>query len=273
MYYGGNEPLVRVSFSHGTIAEASDDLTPGVLAFGYDEYTRAGAIYRAGNLVSSRVLDILLSRTGTDGVGLVNVKYVDLDGIVRTHTFNSVDEQKINDIETQIDAAANAYSGSGFVIISDEKQISINYEELYQSIKDDLAGEGIENIHEILDNLTNRLAAIEKGYVSDFEEEVVEGDDYTTVTFTKTSKESSTAEPETETVVLHTPNLDFYDKVNDAIDKFANIDSSIVERIEELEIIDSSVIERLDIIEYVVSEIDVNTHEWKNVRDLLENYS
>ena len=255
----GEAPLVKVSFSYGTIAEASNDLTPGALSFGYDEDTKAGAIFRIGKLVSSRVLDVVISNTETDGVGLVSVKYVDLDGTVKTHTFNSVSESKISELSRQVDAAENAYAPGRFIVISDEKEIGINYEELYQKVKEDLASEGIGSADAIIESFSNRLAAIEASYLSNIEEEVVEGCDYTTVKFTRKTKDGAAAEQETSTVTLHSPNVDFYDKVNEAIS--------------DLESLDSSVNARLDSIESEIGSIDVNKLEWKDVHDLLESYS
>jgi len=257
MFYG-DSPLVKVSFSYGTIEEAANDLTPGALSFGYDEATKAGAVFRVGKLVSSKVLDVVISDTETDGVGLVSVKYIDYDGTVKTHTFNSVSESKINELSQQIGEAGNTYMQGRFIVISDENEISVNYNELYQSVKDELANDGIGSADAIIEAFGNRLAAIEDGYVSGIEEEVVEGNDYTTVKFTMKSKEDAASEPTVSTVKIKSPNVDFYNKVNDAI--------------AEIESLDTSVNARLGEIENELESIDVNTLEWMNVHDLLENY-
>ena len=100
MIYGENSPeqseQISVSFAYGSIIAAASDTTPGSINFGYDEEHNAGAIFRMGKLVTSRVIDIILSDKETEGVHKVTVKFVDTDGVVRTKEFDTVDESLIN---------------------------------------------------------------------------------------------------------------------------------------------------------------------------------
>ena len=98
--YGENSPeqseQTLVSFAYGSIIEAASNTTPGSINFGYDEEHKAGAIFRMGKLVTSRVIDIILSDKETDGVHKVTVKFIDADGVVRTKEFDTVDKSLIN---------------------------------------------------------------------------------------------------------------------------------------------------------------------------------
>ena len=100
MIYGENSPeqneQISVSFAYGSIIAAASDTTPGSINFGYDEEHKAGAIFRMGKLVTSRVIDIILSDKETEGVHKVTVKFIDTDGVVRTKEFDTVDESLLN---------------------------------------------------------------------------------------------------------------------------------------------------------------------------------
>lgn len=52
-----------VKFAYGSLDKAAKATTDGQIAFGYDETTKAGAIYVGGNLVTSKILDITKADT------------------------------------------------------------------------------------------------------------------------------------------------------------------------------------------------------------------
>lgn len=78
-YYGdaasGQPDEVLVSFGYGSIAQCAANTTPGEISFGYDKALNCGAIFRSGELVSSRVLDLKLD-TNSDGSKTVTVHYI-----------------------------------------------------------------------------------------------------------------------------------------------------------------------------------------------------
>lgn len=101
-----------VKFAYGTLAKAAAATTDGQIAFGYDEITKAGAIYVGGNLVTSKILDIAKAATGnvegvTDGKAeTITVKYVDA-GVVKSIDFAVVDQKLVQELIAAQAAADN----------------------------------------------------------------------------------------------------------------------------------------------------------------------
>lgn len=101
-----------VKFAYGTLAKAAAATTDGQIAFGYDETTKAGAIYVGGNLVTSKILDIAKAATGnvegvTDGKAeTITVKYVDA-GVVKSIDFAVVDQKLVQELIAAQAAADN----------------------------------------------------------------------------------------------------------------------------------------------------------------------
>lgn len=93
-----------VKFAYGTLAKAAAATTDGQIAFGYDETTKAGAIYVGGNLVTSKILDIEKADTEkvagvTDGKAeTITVKYVDAAGAVQSKVFAVVDQKLVQEL-------------------------------------------------------------------------------------------------------------------------------------------------------------------------------
>lgn len=166
LVYGSDAP-VKVSFAFGSIEQAAADTYPGGLAFGFDSETNAGAIFRMGKLVSSRVLDIALSPVeDSEGNTTVTVKFVDTDGIVREKTFNAVDSTLIESLKARIATLeenasnpdtpvepAHDYKAGDYVDIAEDFTISVKYADVLAQIKTDLADEFVSS-DEIADFIT-----------------------------------------------------------------------------------------------------------------------
>ena len=103
-YYGdaasGQPDEVLVSFGYGSIAQCAANTTPGEISFGYDKALNCGAIFRSGELVSSRVLDLKLD-TNSDGSKTVTVHYITNGGQVVSDTFSVADPTLVSSIVEQ----------------------------------------------------------------------------------------------------------------------------------------------------------------------------
>ena len=103
-YYGdaasGQPDEVLVSFGYGSIAQCAANTTPGEISFGYDKALNCGAIFRSGELVSSRVLDLKLD-TNSDGSKTVTVHYITNGGQVVSDTFAVADPSLVSAIAEQ----------------------------------------------------------------------------------------------------------------------------------------------------------------------------
>ena len=103
-YYGdaasGQPDEVLVSFGYGSIAQCAANTTPGEISFGYDKALNCGAIFRSGELVSSRVLDLKLD-TNADGSKTVTVHYITNGGQVVSDTFAVADPSLVSAIAKQ----------------------------------------------------------------------------------------------------------------------------------------------------------------------------
>ena len=103
-YYGdaasGQPDEVLVSFGYGSIAQCAANTTPGEISFGYDKALNCGAIFRSGELVSSRVLDLKLD-TISDGSKTVTVHYITNGGQVVSDTFAVADPSLVSAIAEQ----------------------------------------------------------------------------------------------------------------------------------------------------------------------------
>ena len=103
-YYGdaasGQPDEVLVSFGYGTIAQCAANTTPGEISFGYDKALNCGAIFRSGELVSSRVLDLKLD-TNSDGSKTVTVHYITNGGQVVSDSFAVADPSLVSAIAEQ----------------------------------------------------------------------------------------------------------------------------------------------------------------------------
>lgn len=102
-----------VKFAYGTLDKAATAGVDGQIAFGYDSETKAGAIYVGGNLVSSKILDIIQSdpisvEGATTGVAkTITVKYVDNAGVVQSNNFEVVDHTLVQELIAAQAAADN----------------------------------------------------------------------------------------------------------------------------------------------------------------------
>ena len=103
-YFGdaasGQPDEVLVSFGYGSIAQCAANTTPGEISFGYDKALNCGAIFRSGELVSSRVLDLKLD-TNADGSKTVTVHYITNGGQVVSDTFSVADPTLVSSIVEQ----------------------------------------------------------------------------------------------------------------------------------------------------------------------------
>ena len=103
-YYGdaasGQPDEVLVSFGYGSIAQCAANTTPGEISFGYDKALNCGAIFRSGELVSSRVLDLKLDNNA-DGSKSVTVHYITNGGQVVSDTFAVADPSLVSAIAEQ----------------------------------------------------------------------------------------------------------------------------------------------------------------------------
>ena len=103
-YYGdaasGQPDEVLVSFGYGSIAQCAANTTPGEISFGYDKALNCGAIFRSGELVSSRVLDLKLD-TNADGSKTVTVHYITNGGQVVSDSFAVADPTLVSAIAEQ----------------------------------------------------------------------------------------------------------------------------------------------------------------------------
>lgn len=103
-YYGdaasGQPDEVLVSFGYGSIAQCAANTTPGEISFGYDKALNCGAIFRSGELVSSRVLDLKLD-TNSDGSKTVTVHYITNGGQVVSDSFAVADPTLVSAIAEQ----------------------------------------------------------------------------------------------------------------------------------------------------------------------------
>lgn len=103
-----------VKFAYGSLDKAAKATTDGQIAFGYDETTKAGAIYVGGNLVTSKILDITKADTEkvagvTAGVAeTITVKYVDENGAVKSTNFAVVDQKLVQELIAAQAEADNA---------------------------------------------------------------------------------------------------------------------------------------------------------------------
>lgn len=102
-----------VKFAYGSLDKAAKATTDGQIAFGYDETTKAGAIYVGGNLVTSKILDITKADTAkVEGVNqgvaeTITVKYVDENGAVQSTNFAVVDQKLVQELIAAQAAADN----------------------------------------------------------------------------------------------------------------------------------------------------------------------
>lgn len=103
-YYGdaasGQPDEVLVSFGYGSIAQCAANTTPGEISFGYDKALNCGAIFRSGELVSSRVLDLKLD-TNSDGSKTVTVHYITNGGQIVSDSFAVADPSLVSAIAEQ----------------------------------------------------------------------------------------------------------------------------------------------------------------------------
>ena len=175
MIYGENSPeqteQISVSFAYGSIIAAASDTTPGSINFGYDEEHKAGAIFRMGKLVTSRVIDIILSDKETEGVHKVTVKFIDTDGVVREKKFDTVDENLIN---TLLSNNGSIYVAGNYIEIDEStNEISVSYDALYEKVKGDLVNDGIGDNTLVDESQSARLKEIEMGYATDLHREAL----------------------------------------------------------------------------------------------------
>ena len=114
LFGAGANTAQLVKFAYGTLAKAAAATTDGQIAFGYDETTKAGAIYVGGNLVTSKILDITKADTAkvegvTTGVAeTITVKYVDAAGAVQSTNFAVVDQKLVQELIAAQAEADNA---------------------------------------------------------------------------------------------------------------------------------------------------------------------
>ena len=234
MIYGENSPeqseQISVSFAYGSIIAAASDTTPGSINFGYDEEHKAGAIFRMGKLVTSRVIDIILSDKETEGVHKVTVKFIDTDGVVREKEFDTVDESLIN---TLLSNKGNIYVAGNYIEIDEStNEISVSYDSLYEKVKGDLVNDGIGDNTLVDEAQSARLKEIEMGYATGVSvDEAVEGVDTVKVTVGLKSRENPNSSFIIENVEFNVPSDSYYER----------IDSSLNKLVEELENVETNV--------------------------------
>lgn len=197
---------IPVSFGFGTIAQCINDTYQGALDFGHTEEDglNAGVVVRQGKICSSRVLDMsLVDSSVIDGTKAVTIKYLDLDGNIVDKEFAAFEEDKIAEI---IHGETKEYTGDGLYIDIDENgKVSLKYSELYAQTKADLVADGIGDVSDRLNDLDERILAIEDGYVQSVE--IVESSTGVSklVNFIIAAKDEETGVIETSDVQIEIP--------------------------------------------------------------------
>jgi hypothetical protein len=226
--------MSKINFAYGTIAEAKSDLTPGEIAFGYDESLNVGAIYREGKISTGRCLDILIGEVNA-GSGLqdITIKYLDDEGNVNDKVFSAASADLIKLLSNQ---KGTIYSGSEYIQIdiddtdpADElkKKISIKYDELYAKIKDSLSADGIIDEQELNRNQSSRIFDIENSYVKDMSKTATESENFESVNVS-TSKRDSSLDSESiiSTFSFNVATEKYYKQIDSSLNA---IDSSIAD--------------------------------------------
>ena len=197
---------IPVSFGFGTIAQCINDTYQGALDFGHTEEDglNAGVVVRQGKICSSRVLDMSLVESSViDGTKAVTIKYLDLDGNIVDKEFAAFEEDKIAEI---IHGESKEYTGDGLYIdIDDNGKVSLKYSDLYAQTKADLVADGIGDVSDRLNDLDERILAIEDGYVQSVE--IVESSTGVSklVNFIIAAKDEETGVIETSDVQIEIP--------------------------------------------------------------------
>ena len=280
--YGENSPeqeqseQISVSFAYGSIIAAASDTTPGSINVGYDEEHKAGAIFRMGKLVTSRVIDIILSDKETEGVHKVTVKFVDTDGVVRTKEFDTVDESLIN---TLLSNKGSIYVAGNYIEIDEStNEISVSYDSLYEKVKGDLVNDGIGDNTLVDESQSARLKEIEMGYATGVSvDEAVKGVDTVKVTVGLKSRENPNSSFIIENVEFNVPSDSYYERIDSSLNKLVeeleNVETSVPSD-SYYERIDSSLNKLVEDLEKKQDKEESETKpavsmEWLDVEDLL----
>lgn len=137
------------------------------------------------------------------------------------------------------------FTGDEYIDVSDENVISLKYSDLYESVKEDLAAEGIGDHEEINQQQSEHIFAIESSYVKSVT--IDENDDeYVVATIVVTSKESEDAEPVIEEKVITVPKENYIQGIIDSISALSN----------RIDVIDSSIIDINEAIDEAVSKAE-----------------
>lgn len=108
-----NNNYVTFAF-YNNIEDAAKDKYPGGLAFSHDPSIGSGAIFKEGQIVTSKVLEISLtderldqaiSSSATAKAGTVNVKYVDNAGLIKELTFQTVNQDYVKEMIAAMSAS------------------------------------------------------------------------------------------------------------------------------------------------------------------------
>lgn len=109
----GNIINSSVSFGYGAIERiiSASNTSLGLIAFGYNDTYKSGAIAINGKIVSSKILDIAKVEDATNG-DYVQITYLGTNGTVQNTSFGIINEtqveaivdQKLIDVDSSIDA-------------------------------------------------------------------------------------------------------------------------------------------------------------------------
>ena len=240
----GSKPKVKVSFGYGTLVQAATDDFLGGVNIGYDPSTGIGGIWKEGQMITSKVVDCSIAGTAEDGSKTVTVKYLGANGELYERDFLTVDQSLIDKINTPLPEPIT-FTGDEYIDISADNVISLRYSDLYQSVKDDLAADGIDNHEEINRQQSEHIFAIESSYVKSVAIDE-EDDDYVVATIVVTSKESEDSEPVIEEKVITVPKENYIQGIIDSISALSS----------RIDIIDSSIIDINEAIDEAVSKAE-----------------
>lgn len=214
---------IPVSFAYGSIAQAAANKTPGEISFGYDSGANAGAVYKGGDLVSSRVLDVEISDVKDENGEIKGkravVKYITTGGQIAEHDFQIADPAFAERLKDEAIKAQKTYGGSEYVDVSDDGTISLKVEDLGNAIAEKIkSDQSLVQQNETVKSLEKSVGEIRSGYLKgaevspDTEDDEPAQDLTRTVTLTGAGEEGETA---TE---FEIPSRKFYSDAKNKLD-------------------------------------------------------
>ena len=146
-----------VTFGIGTIDKivSGSDVSVGLIAFGYNAEMKSGAIAIGGELVSSKILDVVVDSSDNEECPTITVKYLD-SSTVQELTFNAIDPSTIERIDSSIN---NLYQE----LIDDEEVLLHYFTILNTSVN--LNTEAIQNLKTSQTNVNSSINTLMNNYI------------------------------------------------------------------------------------------------------------